>query len=458
MSNYGQTKCDYFVCIFNFDKKFHIDKVSLEDKTDINYLIKQNPEETIFDTYFIYTKIIFSTNNFEMKIKLECHDNYNEKYTFESNKIQFEKNKSLFLYEINFSLKVLFMKTTVQINQKNHYFFKLKNFLKFIEEKENDNNLRNSLIDDSIQNFKKLINNKEKTPKQELEFFYLLLLMKVSNNQINFSFEEFKTIRFIFPSDISNIENIDDYKNYLLDDNFKNNDDNYKIIKFIFLWKYFKDDFINELIKENFEKNFLIFINNLNYFYKINSNEKINNLNKILYKCNIHKLNGLLKLFVNINDQIAFITNEKDFINKNFQGKKIIFNKNSYINLINKENTKNLLIKFLSLLNDFPTIQFEIMEDLNEYDFLKESFKLNQYNISFIIDIRNILKEIIKISNDIKYKNYYVKCLKITHDNIKNRIRFSDPGKFNIENILKYINEDIENNNYMDDNFYNSKD
>ena len=42
------------------------------------------------------------------------------------------------------------------------------------------------------------------------------------------------------------------------------------------------------------------------------------------------------------------------------------------------------------------------------------------------------------------------------HENIKNLINFND--KINTEKILNYIIEDIENNNYIDDNFYNSKD
>jgi hypothetical protein len=255
------------------------------------------------------SSVIYINNDIKAKIKFDIiNSNLNKNFIFETNNIEFEKNKSKFIYELNYKSINFFNTIKDNIKQDKYNFFKFNEFNKFIKYKNNNEIYKKSLIEDSIENFEKM---KE---KNEFEFFYLLLLMKELNSNFKFSFEELKLKKFIFQKD-NEIENIEDYKNYLLNNNFKNNDNNYIIIKFIFLWNYFKKEFIDEFIKENFENNFNIFFDNIDkdYISKLKKDEKIINLNKILYKCDIDKLNQLLKLFYNINDQITFIINENEF-------------------------------------------------------------------------------------------------------------------------------------------------
>ena len=382
----------YFVCIFNFIKYNTITKIKSKDNSiDIEFKEINNPEENTYKTYLMYSKLNFNKN---VTIQIEYYENKEDKNkikTFES-KIDFENNRSKFLYEINYKSSGFFSQNHDGIKQDNHNFFKFKEFIKFInnfEEKKREN-LKQSLIEDSIKNFEHLKTKNE----NEFEFFYLLLLMKETNSKINFSFEEIKSKKFIFPENINYIENIEDYKNYLLDNNFKNNDDNYKIIKFIFLWMYFKEDFINEFTKEKFDYNYKILSQHFSYFKKIKLIEINNSFNKILYKCsNEQQLNTLLNFFFHINEQIEFIIKEKKFINKNFKGKKIIFNKSINDNIINVDKMKIFLNLLFSFLIECPNIQFEIKENSNEYDFLKESFKINQFNIKFLLELREILKK-----------------------------------------------------------------
>ena len=255
----------YFVCIFNFNNNYKIKKiVSKNNSMEIKYEEIENPYENSLKTYLMHS-ILNIHKKMSKEIEIEFEDNKKEIKIFESI-IEFEKDKSKFLYEINYQSNRYFNKINDKIDQTKHNFFKFNEFIKFINKIENEEkreNLKKSLIEDSIENYKKL---KE---KEEIEFFYLLLLMKESNNKFDFYFEEIKNKKINFFENINFIENIEDYKNYLLDNNFKNDDKSYKIIKFIFLWYYYKQDFINEFLKGNFENNFLIFFENIDKKYII---------------------------------------------------------------------------------------------------------------------------------------------------------------------------------------------
>ena len=265
---------NYFVCIFNFINYYKITNIKSKDKSiDIEFNEINNPEEKKYKTYLMWSKLNFN-KNITKEIQIEFYDtkkenkkenkkehlfsdiNDNKINTFES-KIEFEKNKSKFLYEINYKTGILDFKND-GIKQNKYNFFKFNEFNKFInkiESQEKREKLKKLLIEESINNFEKIKTKNE----NEIEFFYLLLLMKETNSEINFSLNELKSKIFIFPKKRDYIENIEDFKNYLLDKNFKNNDENYKIIKLIFLCKYYKEDFVIEITKENFDKNFNIF-------------------------------------------------------------------------------------------------------------------------------------------------------------------------------------------------------
>ena len=441
----------YFVCIFNFYDNYKITKI-VSKSMEIKYEEIENPYEKKDKTYLMHS-ILNIHKKMSKEIEIEFEDNMKEINTFLSI-IEFEKDKSKFLYEIKYKSNGKFFQIHDKIDQTKHNFFKFNEFIEFInknEYKEKREILKNSLIEDSIENYKKL---KE---KEEFEFLYLLLLMKESNNNFNFDFKEIKNKLINFPENINYIENIEDYKKYLLDNNFKNNDKNYKIIKFIFLWNYYKQDFINEFLKENFENNFLIFFENIDkkYIIKLNNKDKIENLNKILYKCDILKLIQLLKLFKNINDQINFIITEKEFINKNFENEKIILFKYNYIDIIKEKNFEFFLNNFYSLLKNCPEILYEINDENGVYDFWKILFEENQYNIKILIMIRDKIELLKTVSKDEKYSKYYEKCIKMIHDRIKRNIK-GDEKNLNVE-IIKFIIEDIKKNTFLNDNFYDSE-
>ena len=429
----------YFVCIFNFYDNYKITKIVSKNKSmEIKYEEIENPYENKDKTYLMYS-ILNIHKKMSKEIEIEFEDNMKEIKTFLSI-IEFEKDKSKFLYEIKYKSNSKFYQIHDKIDQTKHNFFKFNEFIKFINKIENEEKreiLKNSLIKDSIENYKKL---KE---KEEFEFLYLLLLMKESNNNFNFDFKEIKNKLINFPENINYIENIEDYKNYLLDNNFKNNDKNYKIIKFIFLWNYYKQDFINEFLKGNFENNFLIFFENIDkkYIIKLNNKDKIENLNKILYKCDILKLIQLLKLFKNINDQINFIITEKEFINKNFENEKIILFKYNYIDIIKGKNFEFFLNNFYSLLKNCPKILYEINDENGEYDFWKILFKLNQKDIKNLIMIRDKIELLKTVSKDEKYSKNYETCIKMIHDRIKKNIKYEK--NLNVE-IINFIIEDIK--------------
>ena len=171
----------YFVCIFNFIKNYKIKNIKSKDKSfQIEFKEINNPYEKVNKTYLINSKL-YNNKNVIKEIQIQFYEekkendtNPNNLITFES-KIEFEKNQSKFLYELNYKTTGFFFQNNDGIKQDNYNFFKFYEFIKFInkiENKEKRKDLKKSLIKDSIKNFEKL-----KT-KNEIEFFYLLLLMK----------------------------------------------------------------------------------------------------------------------------------------------------------------------------------------------------------------------------------------------------------------------------------------